>query len=59
MTVFNFGKSRRAFCVVTSITFCSDTPLILLMYSAEIQMLLGSFLTCDDGKKNGENDTFI
>lgn len=48
---FSFGKSRRAFCVVTSITSCSDTPLILLMYSAEIQMFLGSFLTCNQEAK--------
>lgn len=45
MADFSFGKSRRAFCVVTSITVCRDTPLILLMYSAETQMFLGSFLT--------------
>lgn len=43
---FNFGKSRRAFWVVTSITVCSDTPLIRLTYSAEMPMFLGSFLTC-------------
>lgn len=47
MADFSFGKSRRAFCVVTSITVCSDTPLILLMYSALMQMFLGSFLTCN------------
>lgn len=54
MAHFNLGKSRRAFCVVTSITFCSETPLILLMYSAEIAMLLGSFLTFHEGNKQSE-----
>lgn len=48
---FNFGKSRRAFCVVTSITVCSDTPFTLLMYSAETAMFLGSFLTCIENLK--------
>lgn len=48
---FNFGKSRRAFCVVTSITVCSDTPFTLLMYSAETAMFLGSFLTCVENYK--------
>lgn len=52
MASFNFGKSRRAFCVVTSITDCSDTPLIRLTYSAEIRMFLGSFLTCVGTFKN-------
>lgn len=58
---FSFGKSRRAFCVVTSITVCSDTPLILLMYSAEIQMFLGSFLTCiqDTEQKGNENLSYF
>lgn len=51
MASCSFGKSRRAFCVVASITFSSDTPLILLMYSAEMEIFFGSFLTCIETQK--------
>lgn len=43
--VFSLGKRRRAFCVVTSTTLSTGTPLILAMYSAHMEMFFGSFLT--------------
>ena len=57
MADFSLGKRWRAFCVVTSITLSRDTPLILLMYSAQTEMFLGSFLTCKhDTNKNTRAD---
>uniref|UniRef100_A0A0E9WW89 Uncharacterized protein n=1 Tax=Anguilla anguilla TaxID=7936 RepID=A0A0E9WW89_ANGAN len=55
MQARSFGKRRRAFCVVTSTTLSSGTPLTLAMNSAQTAMFRGSFLTCFSGPKAGES----